>query len=251
MIARLTSALPSAAPSLLAAATLLVAGALVDRAVAEPVAVVELFTSQGCSSCPPADRLMTEWARDPKLVAISMPVDYWDYLGWRDTLAKHDFTLRQQAYAHRRGDRDVYTPQVVVNGAAHVVGSQKGAVDAAVRSGPGRLPVTVGIANSLNGYIVSAGAGPGPGDVILVPIKRTARVAIDRGENGGSSVTYANVARDLRKIGRYEGKPMTLTLGPGETSAPDADSFAILIQAVEHGRPGAILGAAMLPEASH
>src|SRR5689334_2395788 len=181
-------------------AALIVILAAASGAAADPRAVVELFTSQGCSSCPPADRLMAEWARDPDIVALSLPVDYWDYLGWRDTLARHDFTLRQQSYSHLRGDRDVFTPQVVVNGTTQVIGSQRAAVDAAVRARPGGLPVRVGIADSMGNFIVSAGAGPSRGEIWLVPVKRAARVAIERGENSGASITYANVARGLRRI---------------------------------------------------
>jgi hypothetical protein len=210
---------------------------------AEPIAVVELFTSQGCSSCPPADRLMGDWSRDPNLVAVSFPVDYWDYLGWRDTLAHHEFTLRQQAYSHVRGDRDVYTPQVVVNGTVHVVGSQKASVEAAVHAGS--LPVRVGISDSVGGFIVSASAGPGPAEIWLVPIKRSARVAIGRGENGGATITYSNVARDMRKVGDYDGHPITLTLTRDEVSAPGADGFAVLVQRSDGKGPGEMLGAAI------
>src|SRR3954470_23551246 len=106
-------------------------GALTS-AEAEPRAVIELFTSQGCSSCPPADKLIGQLADDPTLVAISLPIDYWDYLGWKDTLAKPAHTARQRAYAQLRGDRAVYTPQVVVNGAVHVQGSDKEAIDRAI-----------------------------------------------------------------------------------------------------------------------
>ena len=215
---------------------------------ADPRAVVELFTSQGCSSCPPADRLMGEWARDPDIVALSLPVDYWDYLGWRDTLASHDFTLRQQAYSHVRGDRDVYTPQVVVDGVTHVVGSQKASVEAAIRARPDGLPVKVGIADSVGGFIVSAGPGPGSADIFLVPVRRAARVSIERGENSGASITYSNVARGMRKIGQYDGKPITLTLTREEVAAPGADTFAILVQRMEDGLPGPILGATMRRE---
>src|SRR5579863_8706590 len=100
----------------------LIATFVVARA-AEPRALVELFTSQGCSSCPLADKLLGELAADPSLVAISVPVDYWDYLGWKDTLASAGHSARQRAYARVRGDRQVYTPQIVVNGAMHVLGS--------------------------------------------------------------------------------------------------------------------------------
>ena len=101
-------------------------------AQAEPRAVIELFTSQGCSSCPAADRLLGELAGDPSLVSVSVPVDYWDYLGWKDTLAGPRNTARQKAYAHARGDGQVYTPQVVVNGSLHALGSDKAAIELAI-----------------------------------------------------------------------------------------------------------------------
>jgi len=94
--------------------------------------VVELFTSQGCSSCPPADKIIGELAEDSSVIALSMPIDYWDYLGWKDTLADARFSARQKAYSLMRGDRDVYTPQVVVNGSAHVVGSDRAGIERAI-----------------------------------------------------------------------------------------------------------------------
>src|ERR1700761_1575036 len=106
--------------------------AIIRPAHADPRAVVELFTSQGCSSCPPADKLMGELAKDPSIIALSMPIDYWDYLGWKDTLADSRFSARQKAYSHMRGDRDVYTPQVVVNGSKHVVGSDREGIEHAI-----------------------------------------------------------------------------------------------------------------------
>src|SRR4051812_44175949 len=99
---------------------------------AEPRAVIELFTSQGCSSCPAADKLAGELARDPSLVVMSLPIDYWDYLGWKDTLALPGHSRRQKAYSKARGDREVYTPQVVVNGVMHVLGSDKDAIEHAI-----------------------------------------------------------------------------------------------------------------------
>src|SRR6202012_1965898 len=101
-------------------------------AAAEPRAIVELFTSQGCSSCPPADKVVGELAKDPSVIALSMPIDYWDYLGWKDTLADPRFSARQKAYSLMRGDRDVYTQQAVVNGEAHVIGSERGGIQRAI-----------------------------------------------------------------------------------------------------------------------
>ena len=112
--------------------------AVIRPAHAEPKAVVELFTSQGCSSCPAADKLLGELARDPSVIALSLPIDYWDYLGWKDTLADSRFTARQKAYSRMRGDRDVYTPQAIVNGAAHVIGSDRARIEGAIKdSGKG------------------------------------------------------------------------------------------------------------------
>src|SRR5436853_5060335 len=98
----------------------------------ETRAVIELFTSQGCSSCPPADKLLGELVADPSLISVSLPIDYWDYLGWKDTLADPRHTARQRAYSGVRGDREVYTPQVVVNGSAHALGSSKNSIEKAI-----------------------------------------------------------------------------------------------------------------------
>src|SRR3954447_15867797 len=106
--------------------------AIIRPAHADPRAVVELFTSQGCSSCPPADRILGELAKDPSVIAVSLPIDYWDYLGWKDTLADSRFTARQRAYSQMRGDRGVYTPQAVVNGSMHVIGSDRGSIEEAI-----------------------------------------------------------------------------------------------------------------------
>ena len=106
--------------------------AVIRPAHADPRAVVELFTSQGCSSCPPADKIIGELAKDPSIIALSMPIDYWDYLGWKDTLADSRFSARQKAYSQMRGDRDVYTPQVVVNGSVHVIGSDRAGIESAI-----------------------------------------------------------------------------------------------------------------------
>src|SRR5271167_569475 len=106
--------------------------AVIRPAHADPRAVVELFTSQGCSSCPPADKIIGELARDPSIIAMSMPIDYWDYLGWKDTLADARFSARQKAYSRMRGDREVYTPQVVINGVLQALGSNRGDIEQAV-----------------------------------------------------------------------------------------------------------------------
>src|ERR1700728_2399450 len=134
----------------------IVAGLLIASygiARAEPRALLELFTSQGCSSCPAADKLLGELAADPTLVAISDPIDYWDYLGWKDTLANPGHSARQRAYARVRGDQQVYTPQIVVNGAMHVLGSDRAAIERGIAQTDQKpavmsLPVLVSVGGS-------------------------------------------------------------------------------------------------------
>src|SRR5205085_12428010 len=135
--------------------------AVIRPAHADPRAVVELFTSQGCSSCPPADRIIGELAKDPNVIALSLPIDYWDYLGWKDTLADSRFSARQKAYSRMRGDRDVYTPQVVVNGSAHVIGSDRakieGAIDATKKTeGVMSVPVSMSVSGKQISVSVAA-----------------------------------------------------------------------------------------------
>ena len=138
--------------------------AIVRPAHADPRAVVELFTSQGCSSCPPADKIIGELAKDPSVIALSMPIDYWDYLGWKDTLADARFSARQKAYSQMRGDREVYTPQVVVNGSAHVIGSDRAGIEGAIgdtkkADGVMSVPVTMTLAGKQINVSVAAAKG--------------------------------------------------------------------------------------------
>src|ERR1700746_2594201 len=124
--------------------------AVIRPAHADPRAVVELFTSQGCSSCPPADKIIGELAKDPDVIALSMPIDYWDYLGWKDTLADARFSARQQGSSRMRGDRDVYTPQAIVNGSAQAIGSDRASIERAIhdtgKSGVMSVPVSMTLA---------------------------------------------------------------------------------------------------------
>jgi hypothetical protein len=215
----------------------------------EPRAVIELFTSQGCSSCPPADKLAGELARDPSLIVLSLPVDYWDYLGWKDTLALPGHTNRQRAYSKARGDREVYTPQVVVNGVKHVLGSDKAAIDgaiAATRNQPGTLslPVSLSVAGEqISVSVPAAKNGSAKGEVWLCPITNNADVAIGRGENSGHTITYHNVVRRWVKLGDWSGTARTYTLPKQDIAG--ADSIAVLVQAGTKEVPGTMLGASV------
>jgi hypothetical protein len=171
-------------------------------AFAQPRAVVELFTSQGCSSCPAADKLLSDFTADGSIVALSLPIDYWDYLGWRDTLARPRHTARQRNYSAVRGDRQVYTPQVVVNGSAQALGSDRSAIEAAITNTQHgkRLPVMVAVTPNGSGLdvAVSENAAAPAGEVWLCGIAKAIKVAIGRGENRGHTFTYHNVVRPPR-----------------------------------------------------
>jgi hypothetical protein len=221
--------------------------AAAPQAQAETRGVIELFTSQGCSSCPPADKLMGELSRDPSLVAFSLPVDYWDSLGWKDTLADPRNSQRQRAYAQKRGDRAVYTPQVVINGSAHVVGSDKAAIERALSSTREALSVPVNVAVNGGTLNVSLSAGPGAGEVWVYALAKEVPVAVGRGENRGRTITYHNVARRWQKLGDWNGKAASWTLPVGQLSGGGADTAAVLVQSGSPDNPGTMLGAAVAP----
>jgi hypothetical protein len=217
----------------------------------QPRAVVELFTSQGCSSCPPADALFVELAKDPTVIALTMPVTYWDYLGWKDTLGHDAFTKRQKLYAKSRGDGQVYTPQAVINGGAHLVGSDKAGIDKSLRK-QGAFSARVSLSEE-GGMVRVAlspvdSAGSGAGSVWLLPTTRMITVPIGRGENQGKTISYANVVRGMVKVGDWDGKAATLTTPLASARAVDSDGYVVLVQSEQPGRygmmPGAVIGAA-------
>jgi hypothetical protein len=229
-------------------AVILVVGHGVSRAA--PKAVLELFTSQGCSSCPPADRLLGELANDSSIIALSLPLDIWDYLGWKDTLALAGHSARQRAYAEERGDRQVYTPQMVVNGSVHVLGSDRAAIERAMVQTKRNvavmsLPVLVSVGGGdLTVAIKGVPAGEPVGEVWLCPLSTAIAVAIGRGENRGRSVTYHNVVRSWRKLGNFDGSDSTWTTPLDQIEKDDIDGAAVLVQEGTREKPGVILGAA-------
>lgn len=225
------------------------------RAIAAPAAIIELFTSQGCSSCPPADKLLGELAqKQPDVLVLSLSVDYWDYLGWKDTLAKHGHSLRQKAYAKKRGDSKMFTPQVVVNGSAMAIGSDEGGIARALAKAPrptvpvrvenrgGTLHVTVGTA--------AGGAVPGglaPGEVWLCPVASRMDVEITRGENAGSHVIYHNVVRGWVKLGDWDGTSASYETPLKIPPEFKADQVAVIVQSGSFNEPGPIVGATLAP----
>jgi hypothetical protein len=225
--------------------------AIIRPAHADPRAVVELFTSQGCSSCPPADKVIGELAQDPNVIALSLPIDYWDYLGWKDTLADSRFSARQRAYSRMRGDREVYTPQAVVNGSAHVIGSDREGIEGAIfdtAKGKGVMSVPVTMSQSGNALTVSVAASrsqiPLHGEVWICSISRAIPISISRGENRGHELTYYNVVRNLLKIGDWNGGPGSWTVPLEEIAREGVDGAVVYVQDGSRDKPGAMLGAA-------
>jgi hypothetical protein len=212
---------------------------------AEPRAVIELFTSQGCSSCPPADQLLGELTNDASLVAVSVPVDYWDYLGWKDTLADPHNTARQKAYAHARGDGQVYTPQVVVNGTLHALGSDKAAIEVAIAASRKKGAMSVLPTLTLNITVPDLVDGQAGGEVWLVGVMKAATIAIARGENKGRTITYHNVARRWIKLGDWTGKANSWSIPVQTLKAANVDEAAVLVQSGTTEKPKTILGATL------
>jgi hypothetical protein len=212
-------------------------------------AVVELFTSQGCSSCPPADTLLKTLADDPSIMALTLPVDYWNYLGWKDTFASSRNSDRQRSYAKVRGDGSIYTPQVVVNGIQHVNGASKAEIENAIGTtskslGPDRIPVRFWQENNtLN--IATGGAQPGhpveEATIWFGVVQTSGTVDVTQGENKGKSLTYTNIVRELTPIGLWKGQPMQIQIPRGAVMLAETQKSVVLIQ---EGRAGPIIGAA-------
>ena len=221
---------------------------------ARPVGVVELFTSQGCSSCPPADAALAEFAADPDVLALGYHVDYWDYLGWRDTLASADNTARQYAYARTLGSRTVYTPQAVLNGRQHLNGGKKAEIRTLLsdmaRQGEGLpVPMTVDANAQRLRVTVDAGEKPGGYDFLLgvVYFRDRSEVRIERGENAGRAMVYANAVTGRQSLGMWDGAAMTVDLPRSKLDQHKATGCAVLLQAHgPSGDPGSIIGAANL-----
>lgn len=217
---------------------------------AKPIrAVVELFTSQGCSSCPPADEVLAKLDRNPEIIALSFPVDYWDYLGWKDTFATPRNTERQRGYAKARGDGAIYTPQAVINGVAHVNGARETDIAAAIdtTAGDPKLPrVPIRFWQERNTLNVAVGPSPDgkpvkDATIWLGVVQHSGSVPIKSGENAGKSITYTNIVRDISPIGLWKGQALRIQIPRGAVMMPETQKTVVLIQ---EGRAGPIIGAA-------
>ncbi len=203
--------------------------------------VIELFTSQGCSSCPPADEYLADLATHRDVVALAYHIDYWDYIGWKDPFADPAFTARQRVYGRSLRKRTIYKPQIVVDGEVDAVGSRRWEVDGLIEqrlraNQAERLSVPVHLVRDGGGLTVDVpDAGiPGPADLMLVAYDGRHVTEVRRGENGGRTLVDVNVVRVLRKIGTFAGEGATLTVPDGPWSDRDGGA-AVLLQARHHG----------------
>ncbi len=190
--------------------------------------------------------MLAELAASGDVIAVSLPVDYWDYLGWKDTFAQKAFTERQRTYSLARGDREVYTPQAVINGQIHANGASRSAIAQAVTATASNPSVTVSATKSASGYDISVGAlsgGSASGAVVLaLPILAHREVAIGRGENARRKVTYTNIAREIIPLGSAE--PAGSTHAVKAAALDGADSLIVIVQArAGNANAGLILGA--------
>lgn len=208
-----------------------------------PVVVVELFTSQGCSSCPPADAYLAMLATDPRVIALALHVDYWDYIGWADSFADPRYTDRQKAYAHAQGSRTIYTPQMIIGGQERVEGNQPEAVSGLISDHLAIAPnVSLTLRRSGDRVEISAAANPPLSRAVRVQLVRyrpVETVHIDYGENEGQVMTYHNIVTSWQVIGNWDGtRPLAM-------DAPVAGPDPVVVILQEEG-PADILAAARL-----
>jgi hypothetical protein len=235
----------------LLAALLAAAMAVLPAAAGEirvnPKAVVELFTSQGCSSCPKADAKFAELKGRQDVIALAWHVDYWDYIGWPDTFGAAENSDRQRAYAESWGSSRIFTPQMIVNGLKGVVGSRDNDVEGALAEARLELPVKLELKGDMLKVSVAAKPGSGSAMVWLVTYKDHAAVLIERGENAGKTIDYTQIVTGKQMLGAWEGaEGTTLKLPLSELSANGSNGAVILVQSDKDGLPGPILGAASI-----
>jgi hypothetical protein len=184
--------------------------------------------------------------------SLGHPIDYWDYLGWKDTLADARFSARQKAYSQMRGDREVYTPQVVVNGSVHVIGSDRAGIESAIGStrkadSVMSVPVTMTLAGKqITVSVAASSKGPAAmhGEVWICSIAKAIPISIGRGENSGRELTYYNVVRNLLKVGDWNGSSGSWTVPLENISRDGVDAAVVYVQDGNRDKPGAMLGAA-------
>ena len=226
----------------LLASTLSLGFVAASAAETRPV-VLELFTSEGCSSCPPAELIVNELAQRRDVLALSFHVDYWDDLGWRDRYSLKSATERQLRYARALHRSGVYTPQVVIDGSRDIVGSQRSALIEAVSARREGIATSISVSGGIAQIHVGAGSDMGRANVLLVGYLREAVTPIGRGENSGRTLKESNIVVSLKELGQWDGKPREFALSLAELTE-NATDIAVLVQSAGQGD---ILGAAAQP----
>jgi hypothetical protein len=229
---------------------LAITGAPVPASAGDAVTVVELFTSQGCNACPPADALLIDLAEMQEtddLIVLGFHVNYWDYLGWADTFADETTTDRQRAYMDPFALRSVYTPQIVVDGLAQIPGSDRGAVMEAITAAQGNAMITAAtpvLNPQEDGLYVRLDRAPleGEADVWIVLYDNLHDVEVLRGENAGTTLSYVNVVRRFERLGTWNGDPVDFSLA-GNVLDPAFDNCVVIVQMAGNGP---ILGALLI-----
>ena len=236
----------AAAVLFVAAASFSPASAVAEQAAGRSPVVVELFTSQGCNSCPPADAVLAELTKRPDVLPLSFHVTYWDRLGWPDTFGLTASTERQRVYAGALGNDGLYTPQMVIDGRIDVVGSQRQrvleAIDLLASNTAPAIPIAI------EGSRLQLGAGhPDPATVWLFAVDEREDVKVARGENRGRTLPYHNIVREVTELGLWSGDALALTLPLDRLAADGRDGAAILVQ---RRNGGEILAAAYVEVAT-
>lgn len=215
-----------------------------------PKGVVELFTAQGCSSCPPADAAFRKLVNQGDVIALAYHVDYWNYLGWADTLSSKENTERQYGYAKTMGRSNVYTPQVIVNGRDHLAGADLNGINSKLdtySSEGNGLNVPISAAMRGDELEIKIGAGQGKANVVMVYFDKERTIDVEKGENSGKKISYLHSVTNVETVGMWDGKATTLTLPASVLQRPQLEGCAILLQsATADGDPAAILGATVV-----
>jgi hypothetical protein len=199
--------------------------------------LVELFTSQGCSSCPPANAFLNEMSRKrPDVLPLAFHVTYWDRLGWKDPFSLEAATVRQEYYGHRFGDGS-YTPEMVVDGMVGLVGSYRDEVNAAIEYAKRsqHTATDVNVDKAGENVAIRIGSGVGRGTVLLIGFDHEHTTKIGRGENGGRTLVESNVVRSIRPIGEWSGKPLEIS-----EHFPEGQDVAVVIESADSGVVGAV-----------
>ena len=212
----------------------------------KPPVVVELYTSQGCSSCPPADKYMGELIKRPDILGLTFHVDYWDYIGWKDPFALPENTTRQRRHSSNLGLRNIYTPQMIIQGAANAVGSDPMDVDQAIEKTRKLPKVPISLKHSTGDQLeisIPAAAYKGSAKILLIAFDDKHSTSVKRGENGGRQLSHYNVVRKTKEIGTWTGQAVSLNASVAGMAAAGRNACAVLIQSEQTGH---ILGAAQI-----